>query len=85
MEINKIGEAEQAIGSKELRSKKNDRKKCLYYPEAACNTQKLPYKICEKCPRAIGQMEINHVHNLFSRIRAYAISLLDKMNIQLSK
>ncbi|MDI6732038.1 MAG: hypothetical protein QME05_05665 [Candidatus Margulisbacteria bacterium] len=81
MQINKIEEAEKLISAQELKAPKGGYRKCIYYPDAVCNTQKMQFKICEKCPRCLALIETNVMKSLFQHIKALAISLLSHMGV----
>ena len=84
MVVNKIEETNQGVGAQEIRGKNPMGKKCLYYERVGCKVPKQIMKICKNCPRMARFVQTNEVHSLFDHIKAFAISLLEKMNIQLS-
>ena len=81
MGINRIEEAEKLVNAQELKAPKGAHKKCIYYPDAVCNTQRPQFKICEKCPRCLALIETNVMKSLFQHIKALAISLLSQMGV----
>jgi len=85
MEINRIEEKAQTNISEGVNLHRPGHEVCLYYPEATCSAPKLQFKICRGCPRCAQFVKVNVERNLFQHIKAYAIFLLQKMNIQASK
>ena len=81
MKINRIEETEKLVNAQDLKAPKGRQKKCIYYPEAACNPQKAQFKLCEKCPRCLALVETNVMKSLFQHIKALAISLLSHMGV----
>jgi len=85
MEITRIDETNQATISQEIRLRKFSGRACIYYPEATCRAPKLQYQICRTCPRCAQFVRKNVEKSLFSHIKAFAISLMQNMNIHSSK
>ncbi len=85
MEINRIEEKAQANISEGIDLRRAGHKACIYYPEVTCAAPRLQFKICRGCPKCARFVRVNVERSLFQHIKAYAISLLDKMNVQTSK
>jgi hypothetical protein len=85
MEISRIDETRSTLMSEEISLKKGCRKACIYYPEVTCATPNLQFMICRTCPRAAQYISKNMARSIFDHIKACAISLIQSMNIQLSK
>ena len=85
MEINRIEEKAQANISEGVDLRRMHGQPCIYYPEVKCTAPKLQFKICRGCPKCAQFVRTNVERSLFQHIKAYAISLLDKMNIQTSR
>ena len=85
MEISKIEETSQAMVSEEVRLHKMDSRACIYYPESICVLPRLQFQICRSCPRAAQYIRKNVVRSIFEHIKSFAVSLLQSMDIQLSK
>ena len=85
MEVNRIEDKAEANISEGVNLRRFGGQACIYYPEVSCSSPKLQFKICRACPKCARFVQVNVERNLFQHIKAYAISLLDKMNIQASK
>ena len=85
MEINRIEDKAQANISEGINLRRPGYGACIYYPEVSCTAPKLQFKICRNCPRCAQFVRTNVERSLFQHIKAYAISLLNKMNVQTSK
>lgn len=85
MEVSKIEEANQPLGAQEVRGKKTEGKSCIYYPETVCKAPESRFKICQNCPRMGQYAQKNTVRAIFNHIKSFAISLLERMDIQFSK
>lgn len=85
MEITRVDETKQTSACQEIGPQRLKGRVCIYYPDVICAAPRLQFKICRSCPRAAQYIRKNVVHSIFDYVKAFAISLLKNMDIQLSK
>ncbi|MBU1026093.1 MAG: hypothetical protein KKA31_00010 [Candidatus Margulisbacteria bacterium] len=85
MEVIRIEQTNQTVNNEKIRLQKFGAKACIYYPEVSCSAPRLKYKICRACPRCGLYVRQNVVKSLYNHIKSLAISLMRRMDVQLSK
>ena len=85
MDIARIEETNQAAANEEISLRRAGNRVCIYYPEMICAAPKLQFKICRNCARCSRSATNDPVRSVFDHIRSFAISLLERMDVQSSK